>query len=143
MIYKEKPLGFKLSFEVVSCIIMLQHTFLLLLRQENKPQGGTWGLPAGKINKGEDVLTATQREVYEETGLLFEKNDFVFFTKLFVRQDNLDFVYYLYQKTTHTKPKIQLSNQEHKNSGWFSYDESKKLPLIGDLDLCLDLFFKK
>lgn len=31
--------------------------------------GGYWGLPKGRIDPGEDVLTAAVREIQEETGL--------------------------------------------------------------------------
>ena len=38
---------------------------------------GNWVLPKGKLNRGEDALTAAQREVYEETGHSVAVKEFV------------------------------------------------------------------
>jgi 8-oxo-dGTP diphosphatase len=38
---------------------------------------GDWVLPKGKLNRGEDALTAAQREVYEETGQSVAVKEFV------------------------------------------------------------------
>jgi 8-oxo-dGTP diphosphatase len=38
---------------------------------------GDWVLPKGKLNRGEDALTAAQREVYEETGHSVAVKEFV------------------------------------------------------------------
>src|SRR3989338_4578644 len=32
-------------------------------------QGGSWSLPKGHIDKGEDALAAAKREIYEESGI--------------------------------------------------------------------------
>lgn len=41
---------------------------ILLIQRENEPYKGRWCFPGGKIKEGEDYLTATKREVKEETG---------------------------------------------------------------------------
>lgn len=42
----------------------------VLLVQEAKPEcRGTWYLPAGRMEPGESIVAAMQREVKEETGL--------------------------------------------------------------------------
>ena len=38
---------------------------------------GNWVLPKGKLNRGEDALTAAQREVHEETGHAVTVKEFV------------------------------------------------------------------
>jgi 8-oxo-dGTP diphosphatase len=38
---------------------------------------GNWVLPKGKLNRGEDALTAAQREVHEETGHTVTVKEFV------------------------------------------------------------------
>lgn len=42
---------------------------LLLVRRANPPAQGTWSLPGGRVEVGEDDETAVVREVAEETGL--------------------------------------------------------------------------
>jgi 8-oxo-dGTP diphosphatase len=43
---------------------------LLLVRRANPPARGTWSLPGGRVETGEDDATAVVREVAEETGLV-------------------------------------------------------------------------
>lgn len=63
MIYKERPLEFNAKFSVVSCYVESGDDILLLHRHDNKPEGGTWGLPAGKIDEGETEIVAMTREI--------------------------------------------------------------------------------
>lgn len=42
---------------------------LLLVRRARPPARGTWSLPGGHVEPGEDDATAVEREVAEETGL--------------------------------------------------------------------------
>lgn len=41
----------------------------LLVRRANPPDAGLWGFPGGRIEPGEDLLTAASRELTEETGI--------------------------------------------------------------------------
>lgn len=45
---------------------------LLLVLRANPPARGTWSLPGGRVEAGEDDAAAVRREVYEETGLLVD-----------------------------------------------------------------------
>jgi 8-oxo-dGTP diphosphatase len=50
-----------------TCVIpVLPDGQIVLIRRRDT---GRWGLPGGLIDWGEDILTATQRELMEETGL--------------------------------------------------------------------------
>jgi 8-oxo-dGTP diphosphatase len=42
---------------------------LLLVLRGHEPSKGTWSVPGGRVEPGEDDETATAREVLEETGL--------------------------------------------------------------------------
>ena len=42
----------------------------LLVQRANPPDAGLWGFPGGKIERGEPLLTAAERELREETGIL-------------------------------------------------------------------------
>lgn len=42
---------------------------ILLVRRANPPDAGRWGFPGGKIEFGETVLEAAERELSEETGV--------------------------------------------------------------------------
>ncbi len=56
--------------QVVGAAIIHNGQILLLQRPLNDFRGGTWELPSGKTEPGEDLTTALHREVLEETGLI-------------------------------------------------------------------------
>ncbi|WP_039903151.1 NUDIX hydrolase [Acetobacter tropicalis] len=41
----------------------------LLVRRANPPDAGLWGFPGGRIEAGETLLQAAERELLEETGM--------------------------------------------------------------------------
>jgi 8-oxo-dGTP diphosphatase len=43
---------------------------LLLIRRGHDPHRGSWSLPGGRVEAGESVAEAVEREVLEETGLV-------------------------------------------------------------------------
>lgn len=49
--------------------VVLDGDRLLLVRRANEPAAGTWSLPGGRVEPGEDAASAVVREVAEETGL--------------------------------------------------------------------------
>jgi 8-oxo-dGTP pyrophosphatase MutT (NUDIX family) len=53
---------------VVGCFLEYNDEFVLLRRHSHKPDGDTWGLPAGKVEEGESDEAAILRELFEETG---------------------------------------------------------------------------
>ena len=42
---------------------------VLLVRRANPPDAGKWGFPGGKIEWGESIKGASEREILEETGV--------------------------------------------------------------------------
>ena len=50
MIHLEKPSGFAPKFEVTSCFLDFAGKILFLERAPGKPQAGTWGVIAGKLD---------------------------------------------------------------------------------------------
>jgi 8-oxo-dGTP diphosphatase len=53
----------------VAAIVNDQHEVLIALRPENTHQGGFWEFPGGKVEAGEQVVEALQREISEELGI--------------------------------------------------------------------------
>jgi 8-oxo-dGTP diphosphatase len=58
--------------ELVPCvgaIVIDDDGRLLLIRRANPPAQGTWSLPGGRVEPGEDWQDAVRRELVEETGV--------------------------------------------------------------------------
>ncbi|EHR60596.1 ADP-ribose pyrophosphatase [Saccharomonospora cyanea NA-134] len=56
-------------------VLLTRHTKLLLTRRRGGAFDGRWHLPSGKLDAGEDVLTAAAREAEEEVGVLIDPDD--------------------------------------------------------------------
>ncbi len=140
MIFKEKPSDFAKKVDVVACYIKCGDKFLLLERQPYKPQGGTWGLPAGKVGGKESFETALVREVYEETGINLQLENLEQYTSLYVRHNDYDFEYHTFSALLNEIPPITIRADEHRNYTWTTKNEAKTLSLIEDLVECNDLF---
>lgn len=61
--------AFRNPSPAVSVLVVHGSRFVLCRRRVRAFKGGTWCLPSGYIDYGEDFLTAARREVREETGL--------------------------------------------------------------------------
>ncbi|MGI5375242.1 NUDIX hydrolase [Streptomyces sp. CA-251387] len=60
---------------VASCVLLLDPDgrILLLRYAEGRPSAGTWWLPGGMLEHGEDPPAAARRELYEETGIILDQ----------------------------------------------------------------------
>lgn len=141
MIFYNEPEKFNKKFDVVSVFVEHDGKLLLLLRQDHKPQGNTWGVVAGKVEAGEDELAALVREVEEEIGLKTRDADYKFFQKIYVKYPDFDFVYYMYHLPVLEKPTLNINKEEHKDFTWISPTEALALNLIEDEDACIKSFY--
>ena len=55
--------------QVVAAVVDVRGQVLLLRRPPDDARAGEWEFPGGKVDPGEDLMTALRREVLEETGL--------------------------------------------------------------------------
>jgi len=55
--------------KVAVAVLLERDGLVLLVRRANEPQRGSWSLPAGFVDAGEDPQLAAARECLEETGL--------------------------------------------------------------------------
>ncbi len=143
MLHTTRPVNFSSRFDVVSCFVIYEDQFLLLHRQDDvKKQPDTWGLPAGKIEKGETPMQAMLREIREETGLMIPLVRMKQHHTLYVRGE-YDFTYYIFHTVLIKEPEIILSPREHKAFAWVTQKEALKMKLIKDLDESIKVFFKQ
>lgn len=150
MIYNKTPSSFNPRFCVSGCFLQIKENgidkFLMFLRQDHKPQGNTWSVPAGKIEKGENASECMLRELEEETGLVFSLSDLKFHKKFDILYDfeepAFDFEYSIFSIKLKKKPEIKIDLNDHKEFKWVSVDEALKLNLIPDEEPCIRLVYE-
>ncbi|MBI2032130.1 MAG: NUDIX hydrolase [Candidatus Levybacteria bacterium] len=140
MIHKIRPKNFTPVFEIVSCFFEFDNKILLLRRHKNKSQGGRWGVPAGKINAGENKIAALIREIQEETGNTVSQKDLIYFKSIYVKHA-YDFVYHMYHYKLPREVPIKISDYEHKEYKWVDPKKALNLKLVDDLDECIKMYY--
>jgi 8-oxo-dGTP pyrophosphatase MutT (NUDIX family) len=141
MIYATAPENFSPKFEVAGCFVEHDGKILLMHRHPNKPQGGTWGVPAGKLNNGEEASDALIREVKEETGVELAPEGLMRVQKTFVIYPTYQFVYHVFKIRLDTPPEINLKLDEHTEHKWVTPAVALMMELIPDEDYCIKLAY--
>jgi 8-oxo-dGTP pyrophosphatase MutT (NUDIX family) len=113
----------KPKMRTAGCFIEYENRFLLLHRHPDKPLGGTWGLPAGKVEHGESDLETIVRETFEETGIQVDPHKYAFLGNF-----TFDFSYVYLEFPTFSVqlsklPKVQISPSEHIDYRWVTPQE--------------------
>ncbi len=141
MLFKEPPIDFSPKFEVVACIVDDGEHFLLLKRHPDKPEGGTWCLPAGKIEPGETPVQAMFRELEEETGYHAQGVDAQHVTSSFVRYPTYDFIFHLFAIKIPARFEVCFEPQAHTEFRWVTYKEALELDLIQEGAPTISLYY--
>jgi len=129
-IYTELPEDFSAKQEVAGCFCECEGKILYLKRAPNAPQGNTWGLPAGKLEKDELPKAAAVRELYEETGLKVNAHEVKEVGRLYVRLPHINFIFHIFHLRLNSFPPIELNLNEHREARWVTPKEAFDLPLI-------------
>lgn len=110
------------EYGLVVCVWIYDGNGKLLLtkRAPEKSFGGTWENTGGAARAGETSLQAIAREVFEETGIRADENEFSLLGTTTRRR--LHFDHYCLK---HAVPidKIVLQPGETVDAGWFSFEE--------------------
>lgn len=142
-IYLQKPEIFNPKFEAVGCFLEYQEKILLLLRQDNKSQGNTWGIPGGKLEKGETPINAAIRETFEETG--FNISTFTYLGSVYIKYPDIDYIYHMvmFKFINNINPNIiKINPIEHKTFCWVTPKDALSMKLMLDEDPCIQLIYK-
>ncbi len=143
-VFLEPPQGFSSQMEVAGCFCEYQGKLLFLLRSPQKPQGNTWCVPGGKLEKGEPPMHAVIREVKEETGIELREEALNYCRKVYIRFPGRDFVLHIYR--THLKnlpERLKIAPEEHSSYRWVTLEQACEMPLIPGGSDCLRLAFTK
>lgn len=133
------PEGFHPKTEVSGCYLEIGETILLLERALKALEGGTWGVPAGKIEPGESPKEAAIRELFEETGIQVQPDRVHPVGTLYIRKQCWDYTYHMFAVCLEDRPIITL-NAEHTNALWANMAQIQHLPLISGGEEVLKLY---
>ncbi len=141
MISNQIPENFNRKFDVVSCFLEHDGKVLMLHRQDQKPQGNTWDMPAGKVHDNESVNEALSREVEEELGIKINPENFEYSRKFYVKYPEYHYIYHVLTLKIDKMPEIKLNLEENKGFTWLKPEEALKLNLIEDEDTVLKVCY--
>ncbi len=143
VVYKEPSAQFKPRVEISALFIEHENRILLLHRQEAKSQGNLWGIPGGKVEKGETPLQAAIREVKEETGYDFSNQPIDHLGTVYIEYTKEDhFIYHMFRTRSFGDPSaVKINFNEHKGFTWVTPEDGLKLELIQDEDACFKLIY--
>lgn len=130
LISLERPENHTPVIEAAGCICEYQDKILLLRRHPDILHGNCWTEPAGKLEKGEDPLTAAIREAHEEAGLILEKEKIEKITQFYIQWLDKKFIYHMFRTQFSTLPSVHVDFKEHLEARWVTLNEALQLPLI-------------
>ncbi len=136
-VYEKIPLDFVSKVEVSACYLEVEGRLLLLQRTADKQESGRWGVPAGKLEIGESAKEAAIRELFEETGIACL--DILDLGSLYMRKQDVDYVYYLFKVALEERPEVCLS-KEHEGYIWASKTDLEVLPLMAGAEMALQFY---
>ena len=66
------------SPQVAVGAVVFKENKVLLVKRDNFPGKGLWAIPGGRVNLGETLQEAAEREIREETGVVIRAKDPVY-----------------------------------------------------------------
>lgn len=116
--------------------VVIHDKRVLLVRRANPPDAGLWGFPGGKIDLGETIEAAAERELFEETGVRGQALDIVTAVDAFDRDDNGDnegdlrFHYILIAVRCRWLSGEPIAGDDALEARWFALDELESADLV-------------
>jgi ADP-ribose pyrophosphatase len=114
----------------VGAIVIKEGRVLLVKR--NKPPGeGLWAIPGGRVELGETLQQAAEREIKEETGLTIQASDIVYTFEVIETDDagRPRFHYVIVDLTAEYVEGELSPSDDASEARWVSSQELESLPL--------------
>jgi ADP-ribose pyrophosphatase len=106
-------------------IIAVKDGKIVVVLEEQPHKAKFYGVPGGRVDPGEDTLTAAKRELLEETGMVFDNFELVDIAQ---PQSNIEWFVYTYVATDFaSQGDKHLDNGERNEIFEMDYDEVLKL----------------
>lgn len=143
IIYEDRPDDFAAKVEVAAVCVNVRERILLLQLAARKSEAGKWGVPAGKLERGEAPEAGGRRELYEETGIQLDINTPISdLGCLYIRKPDVDYVLHLFSVHLTSQPAVNLCD-EHTAYVWAHREEAESLALVEAEREALAIFYKR
>lgn len=120
-------------------VLIIKGNKVLLVKHKDGAQHltGTYGLPGGRLNEGEDEITASVREISEETGLETTKEDLKEFPNNFyyatIERKNGSFLKFSWKVFLCQRYKGELKESDETFPEWVGIDMLDSLNLLPNI----------
>ena len=118
----------KPKIRAAGCFLEYDGKFVILLRHENKSDGNTWGLPAGKVGNDETDEESVLREIDEETGYSAKASEIEFLGNFDFDFPDLFLEFPTYRLKLKKPIEVVHRPDEHTQWKWMTPEEVYALP---------------
>lgn len=116
--YPQNPLP------AVGAVVFLEGR-VLLVRRGQPPSEGQWAIPGGRIQLGETMQQAAEREILEETGIVIRASDPVYFFDSIIKdeQNRVQYHYVIVDLYADYISGVPLPGDDATDARWVSASE--------------------
>lgn len=115
------------EIHTVGTLIECSRKILILHRRNDVPQGGTWGLPAGKLHLGEAENDGAVREIFEETGLKVDASNLEYVRSFDWHFPEITVIFPTFRLKLDKLFDVKIDPKEHLEYRWVAPEECYKM----------------
>lgn len=119
------------TIQVVTCFLQRRDKILALQRARKDIQHNLWGIPGGKLDKGEKPIPGLAREIEEETGSKLDLKAFQLLgTARSKTECDGEYGLYLYHAPVPENFSVTINLIEHHAYRWVTLSEFESMELL-------------
>lgn len=109
--------------------VIFQNDAVLLVKRKNPPYQGQWAIPGGKVQLGETLQQAAEREILEETGIKIKAEQSIYSFELIEKdeQGNVLFHYVIIDLAGRYVSGNITASDDAIEAKWVTNEEALKL----------------
>ncbi len=109
--------------------VVFKDNRVLLVKRKNPPSKGMWAIPGGRVELGESLKQAAQREIMEETGIHIQVDEPIYIFESIQKDEKgrIAFHYIIIDMVARYKKGNISPGDDALDARWISEDELKTL----------------